>query len=842
MGGKRGGCTRLPTWLLISFLCLVGSPTFAAPVTFYVSPSGRDRAAGTRQAPFATIARAQAAVRDLKRRQSGTLRQAVTVALRGGTYFLARPLMFTSDDSGTASAPVTFTAFPHETPVISGGRSITGWRHISGTLWRAPVASGLRNFRRLRMGETDAIRARTPNYDPKHPHTGGWWFSQWSGLPWEKGAFGQAVGNAQAVGTKLSWDVTVPVSGTYTVWMRYGQNMGSSMDRHTTLRTGEGAPVPLNDLEDTGDWSTYRWGKAATLTLPAGAQTLTWENVTGGGINLDAFVLTDAPTWTPANADAVNTLPAPTPGTHRLLIQAEAASKVVGGATVPKDFEGGPYDRLSLSSTQYAAIHDWAGAEVNVFPAWGWVNARFPVDGVDEEHHALRVQSHEQLWMNNRFFVENVREALDSPGEWFLDHKTNQLLYEARVGETPRLAVAPVMERLLTLAGEDKTGRYVENVRFDGLTFADTDYTLGGYYQQADSAIWMAMARHCAFRGCRFAHLGGYALRLEQKSSANEISRCEMANLGGGGVILLGDTATQPTDNLIAANDIHDCGRVYAHVGGVYVTTGSGNRITNNRIVRMPRYGISLKSYAVGNASHNNIVEYNDIEDTNLETNDTGAIETLGRDFLDSGNKIRYNLIRNVVGLKVTTDGVIHTPYFTWGIYLDDFSSGTTIEGNVVDGTVVGAVCIHNGKNNVIQNNVFLNGSEMNIRLQPHGDGFMKDNVFRRNIVAYKDPKAILWFSYAGSWNRNILGDVDDNVYWQTGGLNLATTAQPITPAGSWPKWQAAGLDAHSVIANPLLMAPAKGDYRLKPGSPALKLGFKPTPLERIGPKGYTGP
>ena len=826
--------------LLVAALLCCGASSAPAQQTptFFVAPNGNDRASGTRKAPFATLARAQQAVRALKQKEGGTLHRPVTVYLRGGAYSLAQPLTFTPDDSGTAAAPITYAAYPGETPDISGGRPITGWRRVSGSLWQAPV-TGTQSFRSLRVGEVNAIRARTPNFDPRHPHTGGWWFSQWSGLPWERGAFGQAVGSLQVAGTKLGWDFVSPSAGAYTVWLRYAQAMKSPMDGNTSLRLGDDPAALLKDLPDTGDWDKYRWSKTAVLNLGTGPQKLAWENVKGGGINLDAFVLTDDPDWNPANSQSQGTLPAVTDGKHRILIEAEAANTVVGDAAVPKNFEGGPPDRIGVSPAQMAAIHDWSGAEVNIFPAWGWVNARLPVLGVDAARHALRVDAHEQIWMNNRFYVENVREALDSPGEWFLDVRAHQLLYQARPGETPTTATAPAMDRLMTLAGDLKTGRYVEDVHFKGLTLSDTDYTLGGDYQQADAALWLSMARRCVFDGCHFVHLGGYAARLEQKSSANAIVRCTMAGLGGGGVILLGNTATQPTGNLIAANDIHDCGRLYAHVAGVYVTTGSGNRILNNRIVRMPRYGVSLKSYDGQNYSHNNVVEYNDIEDTNLETNDTGAIETLGRDQADSGNKIRFNLIRNVVGLKVTTDGVLHTPYFTWGIYLDDFSSGTTIEGNVVDGTVVGAVCIHNGRNNLIQNNVFLNGSEMNIRLQPHGDDFMHGNVFRRNIIAYKDPKALLWFSYQGTWNRNILGEVDHNLYWNTGGLDLAATSQPITPEGPWAKWQAAGLDAHSRIAEPELADPAKGDYRLKTNSPAFALGFQRLPFERIGPAGY---
>jgi hypothetical protein len=51
-----------------------------------------------------------------------------------------------------------------------------------------------------------------------------------------------------------------------------------------------------------------------------------------------------------------------------------------------------------------------------------------------------------------------------------------------------------------------------------------------------------------------------------------------------------------------------------------------------------------------------------------------------------------------------------------------------------------------------------------------------------------------------------------------------------------WAAWQSLGMDRHSVIADPLFEDAAKGDYRLKPGSPAFKLGFQPIPVEKIGP------
>jgi len=50
-----------------------------------------------------------------------------------------------------------------------------------------------------------------------------------------------------------------------------------------------------------------------------------------------------------------------------------------------------------------------------------------------------------------------------------------------------------------------------------------------------------------------------------------------------------------------------------------------------------------------------------------------------------------------------------------------------------------------------------------------------------------------------------------------------------------WTAWQSLGMDRHSLVADPLFVAPEKDDYRLKPASPAWKLGFQPIPVERIG-------
>ena len=58
----------------------------------------------------------------------------VRVTLRGGTYFLDKPLEFWPADSGTERAPITYAAAAREKVVLSGGRRLTGgqWGEVNG--------------------------------------------------------------------------------------------------------------------------------------------------------------------------------------------------------------------------------------------------------------------------------------------------------------------------------------------------------------------------------------------------------------------------------------------------------------------------------------------------------------------------------------------------------------------------------------------------------------------------------------------------------------------------------------------------------------------------------------
>ena len=177
------------------------------------------------------------------------------------------------------------------------------------------------------------------------------------------------------------------------------------------------------------------------------------------------------------------------------------------------------YNRITIDPGWFPNWQNWEGAEVHIFPAEDWVNAILPVTSVDKLSSTLYVNSTHEFRPGNRFFIANVREALDSPGEWYLDKKTGELLYWPTEPDFPNNVevVAPTMDRLIVLQGDMQNESFVEHIYFQGLTFTDTDYTLAdNYYFPADAAIWLSAARQCGISDCTFVRLSGYGVRMEQ--------------------------------------------------------------------------------------------------------------------------------------------------------------------------------------------------------------------------------------------------------------------------------------------------------------------------------------
>jgi parallel beta-helix repeat protein len=307
-------------------------------------------------------------------------------------------------------------------------------------------------------------------------------------------------------------------------------------------------------------------------------------------------------------------------------------------------------------------------------------------------------------------------------------------------------------------------------------------------------------------------------------------------------------------NNQILDNHIHHCG-VYNKVApAVFCALSDGNRIAHNLFEYTPEHAVNLGNSGYGR----NIVEYNEIHFTCLETYDCSAImcwmedpdDRVERGVERSGHAIRWNLITDTVGCSVDREGNLQTGADgVLGIYLDSHSSNCLVVGNTVvrSGSWEG-LRVNGGKNNLIENNVFMDNRRAisldnpAMWIWPQMSGFMGSNHFCRNIVYRTQPDAEPTLVLRDDERDlpRVLAESDYNIFYNAGGAETTVSMHPHkTPRAdlSLAEWRRLGYDQHSLVADPLFVDPARDDYRLQAGSPALRLGFQPIDFGRIGPR-----
>ncbi len=678
----------------------------------YVATNGNDAwsgrlaapNAGKTDGPFATLTRARDAIRELKR--AGRLDRPATVQVRGGTYFIDKPITLTPEDSGAEERPITYAAYPDERPVLCGGREISGWKPYKRGIYVVDLPeakAGKWYFRQLFADGKRQVRARYPNVDPVEPLRKGFLYNQ--GI----GGFGESVGCIHNVGDWMDYEIEVPADGEYTVWLYYAaQNKpfgNTDMAGRTSLTVDGGAPVMLMNLPDTGGWGVMKWSRSAAIQLTRGNHKIRWQNHKGGGLNLDAFVLCDDPKWRPKGVE----FDPPVPGVHRIIVQAERFV-AFHGPQLRVAGSGGSKTRIGCEpGTAKRAWADAPDAEVHIFQSGSCRAFKeiVQIDSVEADGSGIRVKGKEciaALRKGDRYFVENVFEELDAPGEWYLDAAAGKLYYwpERAPIEKSRI-VAPVTGRVFELLGDAEKGALVQYVTLKGFTIQETDYSPDdgneGYKMGHEGTVHMVGSKGCVVANCRFVNIGKQAV-VAIDSRGCRVLRCEIAHGAEGGVALFNSH-----DNEVADCTIHHIGAVYKHVGGVVIERGSsGNLVAHNRIHDSARYGITLK-----NPGERNVVEFNDLYNLDLETYDTGGIEmTQGDRNFVAHSIIRNNVVRDVVGYSSNFEQPV---CMSWGIYLDSFVSGYEVYNNITARNTRGGLMIQGGTDNHVHNNIFVDSS-----------------------------------------------------------------------------------------------------------------------------------
>lgn len=346
------------------------------------------------------------------------------------------------------------------------------------------------------------------------------------------------------------------------------------------------------------------------------------------------------------------------------------------------DIEGERTDVVTLRAKDMRKWSRPGDGEICIFPRYNWWNKIVPIKSFDQETRTITLTENMPYAARpeDRYAVFGMQEELDVQGEWYQDVEAQKLYFLPPVELREQKVTVPTVSSILKFEG-------VENAVVRGLELTCS----------SQNAIYLNNCKNVSIEkslihDLGYMHGGGITIN---KGYDCIIRGCDIWNIGGHGVeIYAGEAVEMDMCNHVVDNCyIHHVGQFNRHGIGIMVG-GTGVTIAHNLIHDMPRCGVFH-----GGVLHT--LEYNRIRHCNLEMEDTGC--TYGGGWTGGWTTIRYNHCTDSIGFN--NHGKFFV--FAWGIYLDESGCGYDVYGNIVERCQVGAMHLHNARENHIYNNIF---------------------------------------------------------------------------------------------------------------------------------------
>ncbi len=549
------------------------------------------------------------------------------------------------------------------------------------------------------------------------------------------------------------------------------------------------------------------------------------------------------------------------------------------------------FDKWFTFNPALFSTKNWQNPEtgiVHAFQSHNWGNMQYRIKDIDRKEHKIllgeggwQLQRAFGIGQHTAFYIDNIFEELDAPGEWFLDHKTNQLYYYPPAGillEQAKVEV-PVIKDLIQLKGT--SSHPVKSIVFKGFHFTQSMTTFMDQYEPVSrgdwaihrgGAIFMEGAERCAVENCDFESLGGNGIFMSGYNRANSVRNCRFIHTGESAVCFVGSPSAvrcystwddreikgkswmemrkdmdleagpkspdYPEDCIVENCIMHDFGDFGKQVAGVYISMSHRISASHNTIYNCPRAGICINDGTWGG----HVIEYCNIWETVRETGEHGPFNSWGRErqwLGGSGSDQDFKKELTLLdAIDVTTIRNNRIANFrksvsagNWTIDLDDGSSNYDIYNNLNLGSTIK---LRDGVLRKVHNNITVSAVPLGWHVWPKDS---KNEIYQNIFVISgavpgkgKPTKQFvrpIGLPKTTTWSNHY----DQNLYWN---INFQKTPEMIKGI-DMTAWKAKGYDCASKIADPLFVNPQKGDYKVKANSPALKLGFTNFPMDKFG-------
>ena len=338
-----------------------------------------------------------------------------------------------------------------------------------------------------------------------------------------------------------------------------------------------------------------------------------------------------------------------------------------------------------------------------------------------------------------RFYGINLLCELDSPGEYYVDRDKGVLYWFPPEGYSAGDEVSVSCydgDFMLQIIG-------CQDVTVSGLTFK------GG----RGNAMLVDKSERVSLDRIGVSCFGGDALHITS-SEGIKVDGCIFKTLGHSGIQATGgDRKTLKEAGYSITNTIIKDFSLFKHTYEPAVHfVGCGLKVANCEFA-----GSSSSAMRIDGSCA--LVEYNHFHDLVKESDDQGGIDM----FFNYGYRgvvIRYNFWENILG------GSLHGAA---GVRFDDMISGQLVYGNIfrnVGALHFGAVQIHGGKDNVVDNNVFYKchvGVSFSPWTQKSWDSQLASEQVRMQLHEDIDIDGPLYRERYPALNEDIHGNLNRN-------------------------------------------------------------------------------
>ncbi len=343
-----------------------------------------------------------------------------------------------------------------------------------------------------------------------------------------------------------------------------------------------------------------------------------------------------------------------------------------------------PYDDSTKFTVKDGAsrLSKWAGADdavVGGYFASEYTYTTKTVTGIDGDKVTIQSKPYYGIVANKRYFIQNLIEELDSPGEYYIDTKNAKLYFY------PPHNLSSATLELATMQDTIISGTGLSYVTIKGIGIKNT----------RGHAIELTSSKNITIDGCDLFNIGHKGIVMTDNTNA-VIKNNTMHHIGSNAIVISGGDLTKLTssNNLIDNNHIYDFATTARTNNPGVSLTGVGCTITNNLFNSSPSQAILFNG-------NDHTIMYNEFYDLVNEPTDAGAIYS-GRNYTWRGNEVAYNYFHDI---QTTADkgGSI----FVAGVYYDDMMSSVNTHHNVFYNCML-AVMIGGGRDHNFDNNIIL--------------------------------------------------------------------------------------------------------------------------------------